>query len=319
MSHRNFKRIDLNLFVVFEALMRTRNTTRAAEALFITQPGVSHALKRLRALLKDELFLRTSRGLVPTARAEALWQELMPTFERLETVIDATPRFDPAKSDRVFRIGLPSSMDVWVTPLILQRFAREAPGANLIVRPVSYLDIAEQLDSDRIDVGVSYFDELRPWHAKEFICMRGYLCLFDGKRLGIKSPIPLRKFIEVPHVLASFSGERRGVIDDALARRKLTRRVLVTSSDFASLAFYLKTADALAVFPEDAARTFAKQLRLSTSRVPVEVPKFELSMAWHAKYTQDAATSWFRHRVKEIVLTANNGQRQRQRLGHLAN
>jgi len=286
--------------------MRTRNTTRAAEALFIRQPGVSHALKRLRVLLNDELFLRTSRGLVPTARAEALWQELMPTFERLETAIGATPKFDPAKSDRIFRIGLPSSLDVWVTPLLLQRFAREAPVANLIVRSVSYLDIAEQLDADRIDVGVSYFSELRPWHVKDFVCMQGYLCLFDSRRLGIKSPISLKQFVELPHVLTSFSGERRGVVDDALARRKLSRRVLVTSSDFASVAVYLKTADALAVLPEDAARTFAKALKLATSPVPIAVPKFELSMAWHAKYTQDTATSWFRQIVKEIVLMANN-------------
>ena len=307
MNPSNFRKIDFNLFVVFEAVMRTRNTTRAAEALFMTQPGVSHALKRLRALLNDELFLRTSRGMVPTARAEALWHELMPTFERLEAVIGATPKFDPAKSDRVFRIGLPSSLDVWVTPQVLQRFAREAPAANLIVRPVSYLDIAEQLDADRIDVGVSFFNELRPWHVQDFICMRGYLCLFDGKRLRIKSPIPLKQFVELPHVLTSFSGERHGVIDYALARRKLTRRVLVTSSDFASVAVYLKTAHALAVLPEDAARTFAKALRLTTSPVPIAVPKFELSMAWHAKYTQDAATSWFRQIVKETVLTDNDG------------
>jgi len=307
MNPSNFRKIDLNLFVVFEALMRTRNTTRAAEALFMTQPGVSHALKRLRALLKDELFLRTSRGMVPTARAEALWQEVMPTFERLETVIGATPKFDPAKSDRVFRIGLPSSLDVWVTPHVLQHFAREASAANLIVRPVSYLDIEEQLDADRIDVGISFFNELRPWHVKDFICMRGYLCLFDGKRLRIKPPIPLQQFVGLPHVLTSFTGERHGVIDYALARHKLRRRVLVTSSDFASVAVYLKTANALAVLPEDAARTFATALGLTTSPVPIPVPKFALSMAWHAKYTQDAATSWFRQIVKEIVLTANNG------------
>src|SRR5262245_1377531 len=122
MSLANFRRIDLNLMVVFETLMRTRNTTRAAAVLFITQPGVSHALKRLRVLLNDELFLRTNRGLVPTARADALWQELMPTFKRLETVIGARPAFDPATSDRVYRIGLPSFLDVCVTPRILRRF-----------------------------------------------------------------------------------------------------------------------------------------------------------------------------------------------------
>lgn len=302
MNATNISAIDLNLLSVFAVVMRTRNTTRASRALFVTQPAVSHALKRLRSVLGDPLFVRTSRGLVPTPRAEALWQELEPALGSIERLVLRAPSFDPARSEREFRIGFPSSLDVTLTPKLLQLLHAQAPGVNLVIRPTSFRDAAEQLDRGEVEVAVSVLDELRPWHLRESLGRSGYLCLFDGARLGIEPPISLERFLSLPHVLTSFTGERSGVVDTALGKVGRRRRVLVASPDFVAAALYLRCTEAVAVLPEYAARRFGEVLGLTLSRVPVDVPPFEITMAWHRRLDDDAAQRWFRGLVRTVAL-----------------
>jgi LysR family transcriptional regulator, mexEF-oprN operon transcriptional activator len=302
MKTTNFTHVDLNLLTVFAAVMRARNTTRAAEALFITQPAVSHALKRLRALLNDALFVRSSRGLIPTPRAQAMWEELEPMLGRIERLVMRSPEFDPATSEREFRIGLPSALDVSVTPELLKVFRDKAPQINLSVRPTSSPEAPEQLDRGDVEIAMSVIAQVRPWQVKEVLGKRGYLCLFAGKRMGIKAPISLKRLLSLPHVLTSFGGDRRGIVDEALEARGLKRRVLVASPDFAAAANYLHCADAVAVLPEYAARRFARSLNLTVSRVPIELPPLEISMAWHSRYTDDPAHRWFRQILRAAAL-----------------
>jgi LysR family transcriptional activator of mexEF-oprN operon len=298
----HFSTVDLNLLTVFAALMRARNTTRAAETLFITQPAVSHALKRLRALLGDELLVRTSHGLIPTPRAQNLWQELEPMLGRIERLVMRAPEFDPATSEREFRIGLPSALDVSVTPQMLKVLRDEGPQINLVIRPTSSPEAPAQIDRGDVEIAMSVINEVRPWQVKDVVGKRGYLCLFDGRRLAIRPPISLKRLLSLPHVLTSFGGDRRGIVDEALAAQGLKRRVLVASPDFAAAATYLHCADAIAVLPEYAARRFARSLNLTVSRVPIDLPPFEISMAWHSRYNDDPAHRWFRQLLREAAL-----------------
>jgi DNA-binding transcriptional LysR family regulator len=302
MNATNISGIDLNLLTVFAALMRTRNTTRASKALFVSQPAVSHALKRLREMLGDALFVRTSRGLVPTPRAEALWQELEPALGSIERVVLRAPAFDPVRSEREFRIGFPSSLDVTLTPKLLALLRAQAPGVNLVIRPTSFRDAAEQLDRGEVDVAMSVLDDLRPWHLKESLGRSGYLCLFDGGRLGIEPPISLERFLSLPHVLTSFTGERSGVVDTALEKVGRKRRVLVASPDFAAAALYLRCTEAVTVLPEYAARRFSDLLGLTLSRVPVDLSPFEVTMAWHRRLDDDPAQRWLRGLLRSLAL-----------------
>jgi LysR family transcriptional activator of mexEF-oprN operon len=302
MNISHFRGVDLNLLVVFTTLIETRNTTKAAERLFLTQSAVSHALARLRRLLKDQLFVRSSRGLVPTPRAEELWRDLIPTFAELERIVTREVRFDPRRAEREFKLGLPSSLDVCVTPALLSMLASAAPRISLVVRPTSFAVVADQLDADEVDVAMTHIGDLRPWHVKERIGSYGYACLFDGKRMKLRPPLTLKQYLSLPHILTSARGDRRGVVDEALDKRKLERRVLVASADFASVATYLKSADAIATLPEYSARKFARLLGLTMSRVPFDLPPFEISMAWHSKYSGDAAMSWVRKSLREACL-----------------
>jgi LysR family transcriptional activator of mexEF-oprN operon len=300
MNEKNFRGVDLNLLVAFATVMRERSTTRAGERLFVSQPAVSHALRRLRAILGDPLFIRVRQGLLPTPRAEALYRDLLPSLEAIERSLQERDAFEPASSERVFRLGLPSALDVCVTPLLLEKLAREAPGVNLVVRPVNLHTGVALLDSEEIELSVSAFPTIESWHRRRNLGSRNYGCVFDGRRLRIGSPITLKRYLELPHLLTSFSGERSGVVDTALAKRGLTRRVLV-ACDFATLPFYLSKCDAVATLPAYAAKVFAERLALSCSKPPLALPDFPLSMIWHGRHDNDAGHRWLRELVGEIV------------------
>src|SRR5688572_25301594 len=164
MNERNFSGIDLNLLVVFAVVMRERSTTRAGARLFLSQSAVSHALKRLRALFDDELFVRVSQGVTPTPRAKALYRDLLPCLDAIEGKLKERERFDPASSNRTFRLGLPSSLDICVTPILLERLAKQAPAINVVIRPVDLHTGPGMIDAEEIDLGLSAFPQVEAWH-----------------------------------------------------------------------------------------------------------------------------------------------------------
>src|SRR5882724_10574829 len=166
MNERNFSGTDLNLLVVFAVVMRERSTTRAGNRLFLSQSAVSHALRRLRTLFEDDLFVRASQGVAPTPRAEALYRDLLPCLQEIERKLRERDAFDPAISDRTFRMGLPSSLDVCVTPLLLDRLAVVAPAVNLVIRPVDLHTGPRMIDDEEIDLGVSSFPQMESWHPR---------------------------------------------------------------------------------------------------------------------------------------------------------
>jgi LysR family transcriptional regulator, mexEF-oprN operon transcriptional activator len=300
-NEKNFKGVDLNLLVVFAVLMRERSTTRAGERLFLSQSAVSHSLKRLRDLLGDELFVRAKQGILPTPRAEGLYRDLMPALDTIAGRLKRRDEFVPSRSECTFRIGLPSALDVCLTPALLGRFAGEAPGVNLVVRPIDFRTGPVMIDREEIDLGLTNLPDIETWHRRQDIGARNYACLFDGKRLGIRAPISLDAYLAFPHVLTSFSGERVGVVDAALAKLGRQRRVVVATADFSSIPFYLVHADAIATLPEYAADSFARIIGLTTSPVPLKLPDFSLSMVWHARLDHDPGHSWFRAAVAEVI------------------
>jgi LysR family transcriptional activator of mexEF-oprN operon len=299
MNFKHFRRVDLNLLVLFGALVEQRSTVKAGERLHLSQSAVSHALGRLRKLFHDDLFVRSGRTLVPTPKCLALWNELLPTLTHLERVTSVQPAFDPATSERVFRIGMPSAVDVALTLRLLKRLRSEAPRVNLVIRPASVLDIPDKLDQDEVDLAVGVVGSLKPWHESTRIGQRGYACVWHPKQLRVAAPIALDDYLAAAHVLTSFGGDRRGVVDEALEAAGKSRRVAVAAADFTSAAMYLTCTRAIATIPEYAARAFAHSLGLTLSPVPLKLPPIRLVACWHHRFAGDAGHAWFRSVVVE--------------------
>jgi LysR family transcriptional activator of mexEF-oprN operon len=294
MNDKNFAGFDLNLLVVFAALMRERSATRAGESLALSQSAVSHSLRRLREAFADKLFVRVGNLLVPTPRAEQLLNQLLPALDSIERTMAIRSEFVPRTSNKVFKLGVPGAVDVCLTAPLMKRLAREAVYVDLIIRQADITSGEALIAADRIDVAVSVFFDVGSGIRKQELTSSNYSCIFDGKRLGVKSPISLADYLKAKHVLTSFSGDRHGVVDTALQEIGHSRRVAIATQEFSSVPFYLFASNLIATLPTYAAKVYAKRLGLTFSPLPFAMPDFTLSMIWPSRLEDDAAHRWFR-------------------------
>ena len=154
-DHANLSRLDLNLLVAFDALLAEGSVTRAAERVGIGPPSMSHALARLRRLLKDELFVRAPDGVRPTPRALALAGPVRGALSAIQEMLLQGEGFDPAGAERTFLLGMPDSIEVVLLPRLLAHLEAEAPKIRVRVRSIDRFEVLEQLDRDRLHLGIA--------------------------------------------------------------------------------------------------------------------------------------------------------------------
>ncbi|PWI09979.1 transcriptional regulator [Streptomyces sp. NWU339] len=299
-----FRKADLNLLVVFSALMRERSVTRAAAALHLSQSATSAALGRLRGLFDDELFTRTGGGVEPTPRAVALARRIEPALGLIHGVVTDRDRFDPRTARRVFTLGMSDDLEAALMPRLLAATAG-LRDVRLAVRQANRNTVTGMIDRGEIDLGVSAAPAHGADHRSHGLFDSGYTCLFDHRLLPLGTPITLDDYLTHPHLLISYDG-RRGIVDDILEARGLERRVIASTTHFAGAALHLPALPALVTLPTHAATVYAEALGLTTSPPPLPMPTYTVSSIWHGTLTDDPAHLWLRRLVED----AARGNRQ---------
>jgi len=300
-SERDFRRLDLNLLVAFQSLVREKSVSRAAERLFLGQPAMSGALARLRLVFRDEILVRSGRGMEPTAKALALYAQLMPALESIRATIFAPPAFDPVTESRTFHLGMRDWVESWLMPELLARIQRAAPQVRIAVRASDARLGARMLQDEEMDLGVSVFPNGPSWQRREPLAAMGYRCVYDGTRLGLGSPLTLADYLAHPHLVTPIQADFRGAVDDELVGHSKRREVIYTTSRFAALPLILRRADVIATVPEQSAQHWTEVFGLTSSPVPVRLAPLAISMIWHAKRDGDAGLQWLRGVVRAVV------------------
>jgi len=289
----DFRRLDLNLLLVFHALLQERNVTRAAARLFIGQPALSGALKRLRAAFADELFVRTSHGMAPTARALELARTIDPLLLALQQVLQEQPHFDPATAERVFRIGVSDALEVALMPALMNRLAATAPGVRLISHQTDGRSAPGMLDAGEIELAVGVFTECPAWQRRRALFDWTFVCVFNPELVPVRGKtISMKQYVRYPHLLTSFSGGLHGFIDEQLEKLGEQRKVVFSSRNFATSPLLVRQMPALTTVPTFIAGAWRDALGLSVSQLPFEVPKYQVSLMWTAANDSDAGLSW---------------------------
>ncbi|MFD5497973.1 LysR family transcriptional regulator [Streptomyces sp. NPDC001812] len=294
-----FRKADLNLLVVFSALMRERSVTRAAAALHLSQSATSAALGRLRGLFDDELFTRTGGGVEPTPRAVELARRIEPALGLIHGVVTDRDRFDPRTARRVFTLGMSDDLEAALMPGLLAATAG-LRGVRLAVRQANRNTVTGMIDRGEIDLGVAAAPAHGADHRSHDLFDSGYTCLFDHRLLPLGTPITLDDYLAHPHLLISYDG-RRGIVDDILEARGLERRVIASTTHFAGAALQLPALPALVTLPTHAATVYAGALGLTTSPPPLPMPTYTVSSVWHGTLTDDPAHLWLRRLVEDAA------------------
>jgi len=302
-DHAQLSRLDLNLLVAFDALMRERHVTRAARRIGLGQPAMSHHLARLRELLGDELFTRAPTGIIPTPHAQALAEPVRTALACLQGILTQRP-FDPATQERHFRVSLSDGLESALMPPLLALVAEEAPGVTLSLSPLQEAQGLAMLDDGTLDLLVGPPLEQAPHHKLRLFCAGGYLVVFDPSTVRVDTPLSLEDFLSIPHVRVSRRADSSDAVDDALALLRLRRRVAVQTTHALSVPHLLRGARLLGLLPRRSALASAKAFGLSVSPPPLALSAESIAMRWHASRDSDPGHIWLREAMFQAATSS---------------
>jgi LysR family transcriptional activator of mexEF-oprN operon len=303
-NENDFRGVDLNLMVTFLVLMRERSVSRAAAKLFVGQPAVSGSLARLRQLFGDELLVRTAQGMLPTTRALALEAAIGPAMESLHGAIFTPPAFDPAGAQRLFMLGMPDWVEYWLAPSLMSRLQALGPQLRVAVKESNPFSVAAMLEHDEIELGIARLREGPQWQRSQVLREMGYRCVYDPRQLRLDGPLTLARYTEVPHLLVSYRAVFESETDALLAERGLRRHVCYATPRFSSVPEMLGQSPMICTVPEVLAQRWESEGRLAACAAPIELPRFTVSLIWHARRDSDPALQWLRGQVAELATGA---------------
>ncbi|MGJ8562809.1 MAG: LysR family transcriptional regulator [Alphaproteobacteria bacterium] len=297
----NLRLLDLNLLVVFDALMRERHVTRAAQAIGLSQPAFSNALTRLRDRLGDELFIRTPNGMKPTPWALDLSGPISTALSEIENALDGAT-FDPATSNRSFTIATPDYATITLFPKLLERIRAEAPGVTLQAITPS-VHIGEYLDTQQADIALLNWPEPPDRFISEPLFSEDWACVMRADHSMVGKRSTLDRYASVNHLLISAIGERRNWIDAALADRGRTRHVAYAMPTYGPAPLILGTTDLVLTCPASVAKIYEKLTGMMVTTCPVETPPNVriTHMVWHSRLGNHPAQSWLRELLQEVA------------------
>ncbi len=293
MHEIDLTRVDLNLLVVFEALLRERHVGRAAATLSLSQSATSHALGRLRTMFDDPLFVRHPRGIEPTTRARELAEPITDALSRVRRIMTPQPVFEPATLRRTVTVAAHDYALAVLAPALVAELRQQAPGVDLRCVSADPVSVIDGLDRGEFDFALGGFVDLTVDRMTRTV-------LFSDRFVGVArlghpgvrdGRMPLDTFVALPHVLMSASNPPRGDVDQSLSKLGRERRITVTVPTFQTLPYVVESSDVIGVLPERLARRIARHLEIF--ELPVEVGTVTCSMLVPAPLAGLPEMKWF--------------------------
>lgn len=307
----NVNRVDLNLLVYLDALLRERNVTRAAHQLSLSQPAMSNSLRRLRELFGDPLLVRTSEGMIPTERALELEPVVREVLSKIDHAVQPRTEFEPENAQRVFRIMASDYAESTLLPTVLGKLRTLAPGLTLdIMTPsdVSFLDV----ERGKVDMVINRFDSMPQSFHQIHLWNDTFTCVLSPEN-PVLEDFTLDNYLLANHVWVSKTGmgvgvgvnpadvQRLGWVDVALNKLGKKRQIRVFTRHYQASMTLAEQNDLIVTLP-----TRAAQLKLNNPRVvlrdpPLDIPPLELKMAWSPLLQHNPANRWLRKLIADTA------------------
>ncbi|WP_294734061.1 LysR family transcriptional regulator [uncultured Pseudomonas sp.] len=303
----NIVNVDLNLLKTFEALHDESSASRAALRLGVTQSAISAALRRLRDVYGDQLFVRTGRGLAPTLRAN----QLKPVIsEALDRCRQSLAMVDPQGSHyqgRSVVVGLSDDFEIAYGRQLIDEIARRAPKLRLIFRQTHSQIVAGALLDRSLDLAITAGGFAERRLSRQVLGEGHYACLADPATLALgQQAIDLDEFVRREHVLVS-SGGFIGITDESLAAQGLSRHIGASTTHFAALPFLLKGSQAVATIPGHAAQAIARMTGLTVLPCPLALPRYPVELGWRTQAQLDPLQRLVREAIEACFTSPPSG------------
>jgi DNA-binding transcriptional LysR family regulator len=289
--------------VVFDAIIQEKTLTRAGHRLGMSQPAVSHALARLRHMLRDDLFVRTPDGMSPTPRAERMAGPARAALHELQVTLEAD-EFDASQASRGFTVAVNNCAARAVIPALVRRLAKLAPSVVLDVRPLGRRNVLDQLDGGEIELALTaLIDGGDRFKCVSLLDDEYAVIVSNDHPMAANLDFSIEDFAALPHIEVTSSGDDTHFVDDVLAERGLTRAV-VAKLPLHSLVSVLVGSRAVAVVPRRVAADLVALCPLTMLPLPFPSPRVSLSMIWHRRLDNHPANRWLRGTLRDAVTGA---------------
>jgi DNA-binding transcriptional LysR family regulator len=304
-------RIDLNLLVYLDALLRERNVTRAANQLSLSQPAMSNGLRRLRELFNDPLLVRTSEGMAPTERALELEPMVRDVLSKIDQAVQPRGSFEPASAQRVFRIMASDYAESTLLPSVLGKLRTLAPGLTLdIMTPsdVSFLDV----ERGKVDMVINRFDSMPQSFHQIHLWNDSFTCVLSPHN-PVLADFTLENYLKANHVWVSKTGmgvgvgvdpgdvQRLGWVDVALNKLGKKRQIRVFTRHYQAAMTLAEQNDLIVTLPTRAAQLNLNNPRVVLREPPLAIPPLELKMAWSPLLQHNPGNKWLRKLIADTA------------------
>jgi DNA-binding transcriptional LysR family regulator len=291
---------ELNLLMVFDAIMTERSITRAAHRLSMTQPAVSNAVSRMRVVWKDELFVKNGRNIQPTLHAQNLWNKVREPLTSLTEAVDPKS-FNPATAKRTFRVAVNDIVVDMAWAELRCTIEKEAPGINIHAVPYTIVNTDQVLEDAEVDMVIGVTGVISNTFRAEFLFSPIYICIMNHDHQLAKADLSLQEFAAADHLLVSLSGDITGYTDQVLLQHGLSRRVAVTVNHFSSVANLIQRSNLICVIPISAVAEEIIAGDIAATMPPIEIMPQQISAIWHKRQDRDQGLIWLREHFKRII------------------
>ena len=318
----NLSRVDLNLFVVFEAVLAERHVGRAADRLNLSASAVSHGLGRLRRSLNDPLFIRTPKGVVPTDRAIELAAPIAEILARTRSVISNAEPFDSATSTRRFTIGAPDGVAAVFLPPLFAQVRESSPGIGIALRQLLpaqgetspervWRDAFADLETRAVDISVVPSDEIPARFHRQVLYEEDFVLATRAGHPFARDPT-LDEYCRAQHLVVSLTGDAYGFVDEALARLGRCRRIALTVPNFFFALAVVAGTDMLAALPSRFAATYASRFDVVSVAPPLPLGSFRLNAVAPAAAMMDVGLAWLFEKLCDSGRDVESGRQGRK-------
>jgi DNA-binding transcriptional LysR family regulator len=298
MNETHLSQLDLNLLLVLEDLLRTASVTQTAKRLGRTQSAVSHALRRLRSVFGDPLFVRVGAVLTPTSRARELAEPLHELVNGAQRILGARGPFEPARLRRRFTVAASDFAEIVVLPKLLARLEREAPGVELNVVFVGS-QVDRLVQSGEVDLALGAGFQPLAGLLQQTLFAERNVCLVRQGHPRVRGRLGLEAFTREAHAVIAPRGPTTDFVDEALARLGRQRRVVLRVPHFVTAPLLVASSELLLVAPERVARALAAIAPLRVLEPPLELPSFLFLQVYAEANRTDPAHVWLRGLIAE--------------------
>ncbi len=293
--------IDIRILSVFDEIYRSRSVTAAAEALDLGQPAVSVALSKLRHHFGDPLFVRTSKGMEPTPYAEGLARPVQHVLEALELVLSYSNHFDPATSERTFRISMTDISQLALLPRLWEKLREAAPGIRIEVLPIKP-ETGHMLESGEADLAIGHMPQLDAGFYQQLLFNQSFVCVVGKHHPRIRDHLDLAQYEAEDHAVVVASGVVPAIISREIARQGIKRRVALEIPNFFGAAFVVEHTDLLVTIPQRLGEVLAGRGSFQIFPVPFPLPEYSVKQYWHERYHHDEGNRWLRRTLTNLLV-----------------